>query len=74
MATAEHTSSSSLPFRQRRPAGCATVMAATLLALLAAFGRSPVAVAADSSPELIELTLLTGAREKGAGLCSAKSN
>jgi hypothetical protein len=71
MATAEHTSSSSsLPFRQRRPAGCATVMAATFLALLAAFGRSPVAMAAaDSSPEFIELTLLTGAQEKGAGLC-----
>ncbi|XP_066311572.1 pectin acetylesterase 5-like [Miscanthus floridulus] len=67
MATAEHTSSSSLPFRQHRPAGWATVMAATLLALLAAcFGRSPVAMAPDSSPELIELTLLTGAREKGA--------
>ena len=70
MATAEHTSSSSLPVRQHRPAGWGTVMAAMLLALLAAFGRSPpvAMAAADSSPELIELTLLTGAKEKGAGL------
>ncbi|KAJ1286596.1 hypothetical protein BS78_03G364600 [Paspalum vaginatum] len=59
-------------FRQHQPAGRPTVSAATplvvvLLTLLAAaFSLSPVAMALDSSPELIQLTLVGGAREKGA--------
>lgn len=60
-----------LPHPQRRPARLA--VAATLLLLLLlllAFGplrrpRSPLV--AVGSPELVELTLLAGAREKGAG-------
>ncbi|CAO1942593.1 unnamed protein product [Urochloa humidicola] len=59
-------------FRERRPAGAAVTVAPpaplfVLLAMLvAAFSRSPVAAAADSSPGLIELTLVAGAQEKGA--------
>jgi hypothetical protein len=50
--------------------GLAVVVAVPLLALLLAvvvFSRSPVAAPVMSSPELVDLTLLAGAREKGAG-------
>ena len=66
-----------LVVRKRRPAAGHTVTVAApllfvLLALLAAFSRSPVAAAADSSPGLIDLTLVTGAQEKGAGILSER--
>jgi O-palmitoleoyl-L-serine hydrolase len=69
MAIAEHMSP--LVVRNRRPAGHPVAVAAplfVLLALLAAFSGSPVAAAEDSSPVLIELTLVAGAQEKGAGI------
>ena len=54
--------------------GLAVVVAAPLLALLLAvviFSRSPVAAPVSmTSPELVDLTLLAGAREKGAGIHS----
>ncbi|CAO2182078.1 unnamed protein product [Urochloa humidicola] len=68
MATEEHMSP--IVVRKRRSAGDDTVATAplfVLLAMLAAFSRSPVPVAAaDSSPGLVELTLVAGAVEKGA--------
>ncbi|CAO2167333.1 unnamed protein product [Urochloa humidicola] len=69
MATTEHMAP--LVVRKRRPAGdVVTVAAPPLFVLLtmmvAAFSRSPVAAAADSSPGLIEPTLVAGAQEKGA--------
>jgi hypothetical protein len=69
MAIAEHTPSSSSPFRQHRPTGWVTFTAATpLLALqLALLAALVMATDPSPSPELVELTLLTGAREKGAG-------
>lgn len=69
MAIAEHTPSSSSPYRQHRPTGWATVTAATpLLALqLALLAALVMATDPSPSPELVELTLLTGSREKGAG-------
>ncbi|ONM35766.1 Pectin acetylesterase 5 [Zea mays] len=68
MAIAEHTPSSSSPFRQHRPTGWVTFTAATpLLALqLALLAALVMATDPSPSPELVELTLLTGAREKGA--------
>lgn len=68
MAIAEHTPSSSSPYRQHRPTGWATVTAATpLLALqLALLAALVMATDPSPSPELVELTLLTGSREKGA--------
>ena len=58
------------PLFPQRQRGLAVVVAAPLLALLLAvvgFSRSPVAAPIMSSPELVDLTLLAGAREKGAG-------
>jgi len=71
MAIVEHMSP--LVVRKHRPAGHPAAVAApllVLLALLAAFSGSPVAAAKDSSPERIELTLVAGAEEKGAGILS----
>ncbi|RLN25571.1 hypothetical protein C2845_PM07G12660 [Panicum miliaceum] len=56
------------PLVPRRPPGVAVVAAAPLLLLLvlaSSSGSPPVAVA-TGSPELVELTLLPGAQEKGA--------
>jgi O-palmitoleoyl-L-serine hydrolase len=58
-----------IPHPQRRRA-LAVVVAAPLLALLlaaVAFSRSPVAAPVSSS-RLVDLTLLAGARGKGAGI------
>ncbi|CAL4953299.1 unnamed protein product [Urochloa decumbens] len=68
MATDEHMSPLVAVVRKRRPAGdiAAAPPLFVLLALLAACFRSLVAAAADSSPGLIELTLVAGAVEKGA--------
>nr|CAB3475067.1 unnamed protein product [Digitaria exilis] len=60
-----------LPRRRLPPAAVVVAAAATapLLVLLAvaAFSHSPVAVVtADGAPNLVELTLVAGAREKGA--------
>uniref|UniRef100_K3XNG8 Pectin acetylesterase n=1 Tax=Setaria italica TaxID=4555 RepID=K3XNG8_SETIT len=67
MAT-EHNSQ--LVVRKHRPAGhthtVAVAVAPLFVLLAAAFSGSPVAVAADSSPGLVELTLVAGAQEKGA--------
>jgi len=68
MAIAEHMSPLVVA-RKHRPAGHTLAVAApllVLLALLAAFSGSPVAAAEDSSPVLIDLTLVAGAQEKGA--------
>ncbi|CAD6235538.1 unnamed protein product [Miscanthus lutarioriparius] len=58
------------PLFPQRQRGLAVVVAAPLLALLLAvviFSRSPVAAPVSmTSPELVDLTLLAGAREKGA--------
>ncbi|XP_034594420.1 pectin acetylesterase 5 isoform X2 [Setaria viridis] len=71
MAT-EHNSQ--LVVRKHRPAGhthtVAVAVAPLFVLLAAAFSGSPVAVAADSSPGLVELTLVAGAQEKGAGILS----
>jgi hypothetical protein len=58
--------------KNNRPAGhtAAAPLFVLLALLLAAFSGSPVAVAVDSSPELVELTLVAGAEEKGAGILS----
>jgi hypothetical protein len=62
------------PLLPQRRRGIAVVVATPLLALLLAvvvFSRSPVAAPVSvSSPELVNLTLLAGAREKGAGIHS----
>jgi len=68
MAIVEHMSPLVVA-RKHRPAGHTLAVAApllVLLALLAAFSGSPVAAAEDSSPVLIDLTLVAGAQEKGA--------
>nr|CAB3479089.1 unnamed protein product [Digitaria exilis] len=60
-----------LPRRRLPPAGVAVAAAATapllVLFAVAAFSHSPVAVVtAGGAPKLVELTLVPGAREKGA--------
>jgi len=72
MAIAEHMSPLVVA-RKHPPAGHTLAVAApllVLLALLAAFSGSPVAAAEDSSPVLIDLTLVADAQEKGAGTLS----
>ena len=62
------------PLLPQRQGALAVVVAAPLLALLLAvvfFSPSPVAApVSESSPELVDLILLAGAQEKGAGIHS----
>jgi hypothetical protein len=53
--------------QQRRSLAVAAAAPLLLLLAVATFSCSPVA-GTVSSPELVELTLLAGAREKGAGI------